>query len=145
MRVSALGAVLGPVLTEVLGWPASSPNPLAPVPPSPGLGVIGVVELVVAALCTLFGVRSLGRWMRRGFRARTAGETILFALHVTARVGIWFAFAGFFAAYALVDEPQGLRWYVMVPLGLAAVQLTTALALGRGTNGSESDEDRQPD
>jgi hypothetical protein len=104
-----------------------------------------VAELLVAAVLVLFGLRSLARWMRRGFRARTAGETILYALHVTARVGIWFAFAGFFAAYALVDEPQGLRWYVMVPLGLAAVQLLTALALGRGTEGSGSDEDGKPD
>jgi hypothetical protein len=102
------------------------------------------VELVVAALCTLFGVRSLGRWMRRGFRARTAGETILFALHVTARVGMWFAFAGFFAGYALVDEPQSLRWYVMVPLGLAAAQFLTALVLSRGATGEPGvDEDGQ--
>jgi hypothetical protein len=62
-----------------------------------------------------------------------ARESVLYALHVTARVGLWFAFAGFFVGYALVDEPQSLRWYVLVPLGLAAIQLLTALALGMGT------------
>jgi hypothetical protein len=129
----------------VLGSLTHPLSPSVSVPPSLGLGGIGVAELVVAAVLVLFGLRSLARWMRRGFRARTAADTILYALHVTARVGIWFAFAGFFAAYALVDEPQGLRWYVMVPLGLAAVQLVTALALGRGTKGPESDEDGEPD
>lgn len=137
--------MLGSVLGEVLGSPVRSPNPLGPVPPTPGLGGIGIAELVVAALFTLFGVRSLGRWMRRGFRARTAGESVLFALHVTARVGMWFAFAGFFAGYALVDEPQTLRWYVMVPLSLAAVQFLTALVLGRGAAGGPAgDEDGEP-
>ena len=104
-----------------------------------------MAELMVAAVLVLFGLRSLALWMGRGFRARTAGEAILYALHVTARVGTWFAFAGFFAGYALVDEPQGLRWYVMVPLGLAAVQLLSALALGRRPRGSEGGEDGKPD
>jgi hypothetical protein len=149
VRQDVLGAgsarVLGAGLAQALGSQVGSPNPLGPVPPSPGLGRVGIAELAVAALFTLFGVRSLARWMRRGFRARTAGESVLFALHVTARVGMWFAFAGFFAGYALVDEPQSLRWYVMVPLSLAAVQFLTALVLGRGATGEPADdEDGQP-
>jgi hypothetical protein len=136
-----LADVLGSVIAQLLGSQVPSPNPLVPVPPSPGLGGIGIAELVVAALFTLLGARSLARWMRRGFHARTAGETVLFALHVTARVGMWFAFAGFFAGYALVDEPQSLRWYVMVPLGLAAVQFLTALVLGRAATGEPGGDD----
>jgi hypothetical protein len=92
-----------------------------------------VVELLVAAAFVLLGVRSLVRWMRKRFDARTPGETVLYSLHVTARVGMWFAFAGFFVGYALVDQPRTFRWYVMVPLTLAAIQFLTAVALGLGT------------
>lgn len=97
---------------------------------SGGLDALGIVELGVAALLVLLGVRSLVRWLRKGFRPANTRESVVYALHVTARVGLWFAFAGFFAGYALIDEPQTFRWYVLVPLGLAAIQLLTALALG---------------
>ena len=90
-----------------------------------------VVELVVAGVLAAFGVRSLVTWMGRGFEPATAGERVVYSLHVTARVGMWFAFAGFFAGYALVDEPQRFRWYVLVVIALAGIQMLTALRLGR--------------
>jgi hypothetical protein len=124
---------------------ALGPTPVpTPLPTgSRGIDALGVVELVLAAVLALMGVRSLVRWVRRGYRPASTGESILYALHVTARVGLWFAFAGFFAGYALIDEPQGLRWYVLVPLGLAAIQLLTALALGMGKPPAAGTGDRR--
>ena len=99
---------------------------------SGGLDALGIGELVIAGLLVVLGCRSLVRWLRKGFRPASAWESVLYALHVTARVGLWFAFAGFFAGYALIDDPQSFRWYVLVPLALSAIQLLTALALGLG-------------
>jgi hypothetical protein len=92
---------------------------------------VNIFELVLAGLLLLVGVRSLAKWLRVRFPARSMGERLLFSLNVTARVGLWFAFAGFFLGEALVDEPDGLRWYVLVLIGLAGVQLLTTLALAR--------------
>ncbi len=95
------------------------------------LDTVDIVALAVAAALVVVGVRSLVHWQRKGFRPASTGETVLYALHVTARVGMWFAFAGLFAGYALVDDPQAFRWYVMVPLALAAIQFATAVVLGQ--------------
>ena len=104
-----------------------------------------VVALVLAVGFAAMGVRSAMKWLRVDLPVRTAWERVLFVVNVTARIGLWFAFAGFFVGYALVEEPQGFRWYVMVPLGSAAVQLLTALALDRATKRSVGDEDGEPD
>ena len=94
-----------------------------------------VVELVVAGLLSLGGIRSLVVWIGSEFDARSAREQVLYSLYLTARVGMWFAFAGFFAGYALVDEPQNFAWYVMIPISLAAVQMLAGLALWRSSPG----------
>jgi hypothetical protein len=116
-------ASIGPSPTGGLTHPASS------------LSGVGVFELVMAGVLALLGVRSLLRWLRVDFPARTAGERVLYSLNITARVGLWFAFAVFFAGSALVDEPGGLRWYVLVLIALAGVQLLTTLALARDSSG----------
>jgi hypothetical protein len=110
----------------------------------PVVGVDGfhVTELVIASILALLGVRSVFKWLGVPFKAETGGERVLFALHVTARVGMWFAFAGFFAGYALVDDEKGFRWYVLVPLALAGIQLLTSLALGMGPADRRPPEDR---
>jgi len=82
---------------------------------------VKVVELVVAGLLSLGGIRSLVVWIGSEFDARSAREQVLYSLYLTARVGMWFAFAGFFAGYALVDEPQNFAWYVMIPISLVAL------------------------
>ncbi|HEX8099953.1 MAG TPA: hypothetical protein VF660_07105 [Actinomycetota bacterium] len=90
-----------------------------------------VVEVVIAAILILLGVRSLLHWLRTHFDAATTGEHLLFAVHVTARVGVWLALGAAFLGYALVDRPQDLTWFVVVPLILAGTQLLTAIVLGR--------------
>jgi hypothetical protein len=89
-----------------------------------------VAEYVIAGLLALLGVRSLVHWMRLAFPAESLGEHVLYALHVTARVGTWFGLALAFVGYALVSEPQRFRWFVVIILVLAAVQLLTAASLG---------------
>jgi hypothetical protein len=107
---------------------------------SPGGGDLGVhvVELVLAALFALGGLRSLRRWMALEFQPRSGRDNLLYLLHATARVGMWFAFSGFFVGYALVAEPWRIRWYVMVPICLASVQLLTGAALARVPEGMGS-------
>lgn len=94
-----------------------------------------VLEVAVAALLVLAGIRSLLKWSRRRFEAIDVADHALFALYLTGRVGLWFAFAGFFAIYAWVDASgQSLRqyrWYLVVPLVLASMQLLGGWFLGR--------------
>ena len=97
------------------------------------------VEVVLAVLFVLGGLRSLWVWARRPFEGGDVTDHVLYALFVTGRVGLWFAFAGLFAIYAssdvtgrtAVDELTGVRWYVALPLVLAAVQLAASYFLGR--------------
>jgi hypothetical protein len=99
---------------------------------------VNVLELVVAGVLAAFGVRSLVRWMGRTFEAASTTEHVLYVLHVTARVGTWFAAALVFGGYALLDEPQHVRDYLLLLIALPGIQLLTGFALSR--SGAESDE-----
>jgi hypothetical protein len=115
-----------------------SPTPFEQ-PPGPSLHL---PELVIAGILALFGIRSLARWLMTHFDARSLQDQLLFSLHTAARVGLWFAFAGFFFGLALVDEPRSfIRWYVFVPIGLAGVQLMTAV-FGSRSPGNPSGMER---
>jgi hypothetical protein len=76
------------------------------------------------------------KWVRTEFAAVSLRDQILFSLYRVGRVGAWFAFAGFFVGYAVVDEPQQFGWYVGVIIGLAGLQLLTGLLLARSPSGS---------
>lgn len=109
------------------------------------------VEGALALLLTLGGIRSLWYWLRRPFEGTDATDHVLYALFVTARVGLWFAFAGMFWIYATLevqgraalDELRQYAWYVMVPITLAAVQVGAGWFLGRRGVGEE-DPSRRP-
>ena len=90
-----------------------------------------VVELAAASILTLAGVASLLRWLKTDFEPASARERVLYAVHLTSRIGMWFAFAAFAAGYALVDDPAGFTGFVMVPIVLAALQLLTGFLLSR--------------
>jgi hypothetical protein len=100
-----------------------------------------VVEIVLAALLALVGIRSLVKWSGRRFEGVDATDHALYALFVTGRAGLWFALAGFFAIYATVETPgrpgldelEQYRWYLIVPLVLASFQLVGGWFLGRRT------------
>jgi hypothetical protein len=89
------------------------------------------VELVIGGLLLVGAIRSLIRWLGIEYEARGTRDRVLFAVHAGARVALWVAFAAFFVGYALVDEPQKFKWFFMVPIALAGVQLLTAMLLSR--------------
>lgn len=103
-----------------------------------------VVEIAIAALLTLAGLRSLWAWSRRRFEGVDVVDHLLYALYLTGRIGLWFALAGFFAIYASVDargapgldELRPYRWYLLVPLVLAGLQLVAGWFLGRREPGA---------
>ncbi len=99
-----------------------------------------VFEVVMASILALFGVRSLVYWIRRPFESKSAWDQTLYALWILSRAGLWFALAGIFAISAAIpfegraflDEwNRSYRWYVLVPIGCAALQAITSYALGR--------------
>jgi hypothetical protein len=99
---------------------------------------MNVFDLVVAGVFALGGLRSLWKWSRRRFEGADVADHVLYALYVTGRVGLWFAFAGLFLIYSLTSlegKPTSdlgrFRWYFMVPVGLAVLQLLAGFALGR--------------
>lgn len=99
---------------------------------------MSALELVIAALFVAGGLRSLWVWSRRRLEGTDVVDHLLYALHVTGRVGLWFAFAGFFILYGATSidgktttELDRFRWYVIVPIALATMQLLAGYALGR--------------
>ena len=97
------------------------------------------IEWGLAALFGLLGLRSIVYWLRRRLAARSLREHVLYALWLTGRAGMWFAIAGIFVISAsietsggpYVDEFYDYRWYIFVPITLAAMQLVAGLSLGR--------------
>ena len=95
-------------------------------------------EVALAVVFAALGIRSAVRWGRRPFESRDPVDHVLYALYLTGRVGIWFAFAGAFAIFAsvdtrgkaFVDDVGEYRWYVMVFVVLAALQLAAGWFLG---------------
>jgi hypothetical protein len=86
---------------------------------------------ILAVLLALVGVRSVFKWNRVRFEAGSLRDQLLYSLHVTARTSVWFALAGAFVGFAVLDEPERFQWYVLIPLGLAALQVLAAVALWR--------------
>lgn len=99
-----------------------------------------ILELVVAGLFAVGGIRSFAVWFGRPFESPAVRDQVLYALHRTGRVGLWFAFSGLFLGFALVDQPQDLRWFFFVPVGLAGIQMLSGVLLGQ----SRGDEGHGP-
>ncbi len=104
-----------------------------------------VVELVIAGVFILGGVRAIWVWSRRPFEGADMVDHLLYALYLTGRIGLWFAFAGFFLLYASIDvqgraaldELTRYRWYLLVPLILGVMQLVGGWFLGRRSPSGE--------
>jgi len=97
-----------------------------------------VLFVLVALVLAGFGVRSVVFWGRRSFEGNDVRDHVLFALYVTGRAGLWFAFAGLFGLFALAEfrghavvDLEEYRWYVLVFLVLAVIQLLAGWFLGR--------------
>ena len=99
-----------------------------------------VFEVTVAGLFALLGVRSLVYWAKRPLDSRSVRDHLVYALWLTGRVGLWFAVAGIFAISASIGAEDDVgfitqwdryRWFILVPLGLAAIQVIAAQLLRR--------------
>lgn len=101
------------------------------------------VEGAIALAFLAGGIRSLWYWLRRPFEGTDLTDHVLYALFVTGRVGLWFAFAGLFLVYATLDlqgraaldELRAYSWYLIVPISLAALQLGAGWFLGHRGGG----------
>ena len=117
------------------------------------------LELAIAGVLAAFGVRSLVHWARRPIGSGDPRDHALFALYVTGRAGLWFAFAGMFLIFAsaattdpvtgeqlhapgqaFVDAVNESRWYVLVPAGFATVRFVAGYALGRRAERARGEE-----
>ncbi len=111
-------------------------------------------ELVLAGVFAAFGVRSLVYWTRRPFETDDRTDRLLYALYLTGRIGLWFAFSGLFVLFATVgltdpvtgeqipaegrafiDVANRYRWFILVFAVLAVLQLVAGWFLGRRTPG----------
>jgi hypothetical protein len=92
---------------------------------------VRVIGLIVAAGLAAMGIRSAMKWLRVDVPLHSAGERVLFVVNITSRIGLWFAFAGFFVGWALVENPDEFGAYVLIPIALAAIQLLTGVLLSR--------------
>jgi hypothetical protein len=98
-----------------------------------------LVELGFAAVFAVLGVRSTWKWTRRPIEGTDVTDHVLYAVFVTGRAGLWFALAGYFLIAATISvrgraanyELARYRWYFLVPLVLAAMQLVAGFVLGR--------------
>lgn len=93
-----------------------------------------LASLLLAGLLAFGGLRSLVRWLRRPLDSASLRDQFLFAANVTGRVGLWFALAGLFVGTALIEEFETFRWYLLVPLGMATLQLVSTVLLGRSAD-----------
>ena len=90
-----------------------------------------MLEVVVAVPLLLIGLGSAWRSLAEPIPAEGAGDRLLVAIHQASKAGFWFAFGGFFLAYGLFEHPEGIRWFALIPVGMAALRLATALLLSR--------------
>ena len=99
--------------------------------------VYGVVAAVLAAL----GTRALVYWGRRPFETTDVRDHLWYAAYLTGRIGLWFALAAFFIALAagarrfatVARDAAKSRWFVMLFLALAVLEMVAGYFLGRRT------------
>jgi len=89
-----------------------------------------VLGWALAAVFFLVGVRTTLTPTRLD-ELISGRDRLLIALHDASRAGFWLALAALFVGFSLVDDPFEFRWFVMVPIGMAAVRLLAAVGLSR--------------
>jgi hypothetical protein len=111
---------------------------------------MSVVELVVATVFGLLGIRSVVHWLRRPIESIARRDLVLYALFVAARAGLWFALMGLFLLFAsvetkgraFIDDAASFNWYFIVLAVPAALQFVTGFLLGRPPpGGADGDRD----
>jgi hypothetical protein len=92
---------------------------------------VRVFELVLAGVLILVGLGSASRSLRETSGEGTGRERFLVAVQDSARAGFWLSAGGVFLGYALLGDPSGFRWAVMIPIGMAGLRLVAAYLLAR--------------
>ena len=124
---------------------------------------VRIAELVIAGLFFAGGIRSFWIWSRRSIDSTHLRDQIWYSLYRTGRIGLWFAVGGIFLisgltnteGKAFTEDFAQHRWYLMVPLILAAMQLVGGYLLGRSAarrpapndpsaTASKPERDREP-
>ncbi|HYH28621.1 MAG TPA: hypothetical protein VEA19_07600, partial [Actinomycetota bacterium] len=59
------------------------------------------------------------------------GDRALLALHEAAKAGFWLSLGAFFVGAAILDDAEGLRWFLLVPISMAGLRLVAATFLSR--------------
>jgi len=111
---------------------------------------MSVVEVIVAGIFGLLGVRSAVHWLRRPMDSDVRRDHLLYALFVASRVGLWFALMGLFLLFAsvetqgraFIDDVARFNWYYIVLAVPAALQFVSGFLLGRPPPTPPSDGDR---
>lgn len=103
---------------------------------------MSVPELIIAGGCGALGVRSVIVSLRRPFEPADLRDRLLYALYVSCRAGWWFTLGLLFLGYGLVEQPQDLRWFLLVPIALGGIQLLSSLGLAHG---GDRDSGQPPD
>jgi hypothetical protein len=112
-------------------------------------------EFAIALVFAAAGVRSIVHHARRPLGSTDTRDQLLYAVYLTGRVGVWFAFAGLFLIFAFagatdpapdpvtgrlaVDDASHYTWYVMVFVVLGAMQLLASWFLGHRGDGDGDD------
>jgi hypothetical protein len=110
---------------------------------------MNLVELLVAAVFGLLGVRSIVHWLRRPMESDARRDHLLYALFVASRAGVWFALMGLFLLFASVetqgraftDDAARFNWYYLVLAVPAALQFVSGFLLGRDRRTPPPDAD----
>ena len=91
-----------------------------------------ILELIAAAVLILVGLWVAYYSLKEPMEVRSARERVLVALHEASRAGFWLALGAWFLGLALIEEPQTWRWFILVPIGMAALRLAARTFLGMG-------------
>ena len=113
---------------------------------------MNVVEVMVAVVFGLLGVRSVVHWLRRPMDSDARRDHLLYALFVASRAGLWFALMGLFLLFASVetqgrafaDDAARFNWYYIVLAVPAALQFISGFLLGRDPRTPPSDGEPGP-
>lgn len=93
-----------------------------------------VLEWVLAGLAFVLGVRAVLTPVRFADEGPPSGrDRFLIALYEAARAGFWFALAGLFAGFAILEHDTGFTVLAVVPVILAGVRMFAAVQLSRTT------------
>jgi len=108
------------------------------------------LELAVAGVFALLGIRSIVHWLRQPMELDDRRELVLFALFVVSRAGLWFGLMGLFLLFAsvrtqgraFIEDAVGFNWYAVILFVLIALHFVVAYFLRQRPPSPPSDEGR---